>query len=249
MKYRGMGQEKMLWQCPRFANLMGAAALAFGVGGMPGLRAQEVSPSIVTYIEAAPAMAEQAAEFVDRYAAAGREAAGNLRFEALQRIDRPNQFAFISVWKDQRAAQTYAASEVTKQFHDKLQPLLSAPVDERPYTGIEGVSAATGMNASARDNKGAVYVVTHVDIVPPKKDDALAALKEVSGPSRSESGNLRYEILQQNSRPNHFTVVETWRNREAFAVHEVAAHTRKLRDLLLPLQGALYDERLYSAMD
>lgn len=240
----------MVWRCARFVNLMVAAAVAFGAGGMTGLGAQEASAYIVTYVEAAPALAQQAAQLVDRYATAGREAAGNLRFEALQRIDRPNQFAFVSVWKDQQAAQTYAASEATKQFHDKLQPLLSAPVDERPYTGLEGASTGTtGPSASARDNKGAVYAVTHVDIIPPKKDDGLAALKEVSGPSRAESGNLRYEILQQNSRPNHFTVVETWRNRDAFEAHEVAAHTRKLRDLLLPLQGALYDERLYSAMD
>jgi quinol monooxygenase YgiN len=240
----------MLWRCGRFANLVAAAAFAFAAGGMSGPHAQEASAYIVTYIETAPAMAGQAAQLLDRYAAASREAAGNLRFEALQRIDRPNQFVFVSAWKDQGAAQTYAASEVTKQFRDRLQPLLSAPVDERPYTGLEGSSTgAIGPTTPARDNKSAVYVVTHVDLIPPKKDDGLAALKEVSGPSRAESGNLRYEILQQNSRPNHFTVVETWRNREAFEAHEVAAHTRKLRDLLLPFQGALYDERLYSAMD
>lgn len=237
----------MAWQCARFANLVASAALAFGAG-TSGLRAQEAPTYIVTYIEVAPPMTEQAAQIVDRYAAAGREAAGDLRFEAMQRIDRPNQFAFVSVWKDQQAAQTYAASEAAKQFHDKLQPLLSAPVDERPYTGVEGLSTGA-VGPSPRDNKGAVYVVTHVDLIPPKKDDGLAALKEVSGPSRAEPGNLGYEILQQNSRSNHFTVVETWRNREAFAAHEVAAHTRKLRDLLLPLQGALYDERLYTAMN
>jgi quinol monooxygenase YgiN len=239
----------MIWQCGNAANLVAAAALAFAAG-MPSLHAQEASAYIVTYIETAPAMAGQAAQIVDHYASAGRDAAGNVRFEALQRIGRPNQFACVSVWKDQEAAQTYAASEVAKQFHDKLQPLLSAPVDERPYTGLEGLSTGTiGPTTSARDHKGAVFVVTHVDLIPPKKDEGLAALKEVSRPSRAEPGNLRYEILQQNSRPNHFTLVETWRNREAFEAHEVAAHTRKLRDLLLPLQGALYDERLYSAVD
>lgn len=240
----------MLWQSARFANLLAVAAIAFAAAEMPSLHAQEAPAYIVTYAETAPAMAGQAAELADHYAAAGREAAGNLRFEALQRIDRSNQFAFVSVWKDQQAAQTYADSEATKQFHNKLQPLLSAPIDERPYTGLEGFSTgAIGPTTSAHGNKGAIYVVTHVDLIPPKKDDGLAALKEVSVPSRAESGNLRYEILQQNSRPNHFTVVESWRNRQAFGAHEVATHTRKLRDLLLPLQGALYDERLYSAID
>jgi quinol monooxygenase YgiN len=248
MKYRNIGEVKMLWQCGTLANVVAAAALAVAASGMPSLHAQEAPAYIVTYIETAPAMAGQASQLVDRYASAGREAAGNVRFDALQRIDRPNQFACVSVWKDQQAAQTYAAAEATKLFHDRLQPLLSAPIDERPYTGLEGLSTGTiGPTTSTHDK--AVYVVTHVDLIPPKKDDGLAALKEVSGPSRAEPGNLRYEILQQNSRANHFTVVETWRNREAFETHEGAAHTRKLRDLLLPLQGALYDERLYSAID
>jgi quinol monooxygenase YgiN len=234
----------MLWQFSRFVNLATVAALAFGIIGVSDARAQDAVAYIVTYVEAAPAMREQAAKLVDRYAAAGREAAGNLRFDALQRIDRPNQFAFIAAWKDQQAAQAFAASEATKQFHDKLEPLLSAPVDERLYSGLEVAST------SVRDgHKGAIYVVTHVDIIPPKKDDGLAALKEVSAPSRAEAGNLRYDVLQQNSRPNHFTVVEIWRNREALEKHEVAGHTRKLRDLLLPIQGSLYDQRLYSAMD
>ena len=226
MKYGSIGEEKMLWQCARFANLVVAAAFAFAAGGMPGLHAQEASAYVVTYIETAPAMAGQAAHLLDRYAVASREAAGNLRFEALQRIDRPNQFAFVAAWKDQQAAQTYAASEATKQFRDNLQPLLSAPVDERLYSGLDVAStAATGPNTSAPGPKGVVYAVTHVDIIPPKKDDAVAALKEVSAPSRAEAGNLRYDVLQQNSRPNHFTVVEIWRTREALEQHEVAAHT------------------------
>lgn len=240
----------MLWQYSRFANMATVSVLAFGVIGMSDARAQEATAYIVTYIETAPGMGGQAAQLVDQYAVAGRGAPGNRRFEALQRIDRPNQFAIVAAWKDQQAAQTYAASEASKQFHDKLQPLLSAPVDERPYSGVEVASnEAVGPITSAPEHKGAVYVVTHVDLIPPKKDDGLAALKEVSAPSRGEAGNLRYEVLQQNSRPNHFTVMEIWRNQKALEEHEVAAHIRKLRDLLLPMQGSLYDQRLYSAMD
>ena len=105
------------------------------------------------------------------------------------------------------------------------------------------------MAAGAGARGAGVYAVTHVDIIPPKKDDGIAALQQLAGPSRQDAGNLRYEVWQQNSRPNHFTLVEIWKDHGALEGHEVAAHTRKFRDLLLPMSGSLYDQRLYQAFD
>jgi quinol monooxygenase YgiN len=222
-----------------------AAALALGLVGLPAARAQDAPAAyVVSYIETMPAKERQAVQLIDRYGETARAAAGNLQFEALQRIDRPNQFALLTVWKDQKAAEAYAASDATKQFHDKLQALLIAPQDDRPSTALD-----VGKMASPHAGKNAVYVVTHVDLIPPKKDDGIAAIKQVIAPSRSEAGNLRFDVLQQNSRPNHFTVVEIWRNRASLEAHETAEHTRKLRDLLLPMGGALYDQRLYHSLD
>jgi quinol monooxygenase YgiN len=56
-------------------------------------------------------------------------------------------------------------------------------------------------------------------------------------------------VLQQTNRPNHFTVVEAWKDRNAFDAHGMAAHTRQFRDRLAPMSGALYDERLYGVLD
>jgi quinol monooxygenase YgiN len=231
----------------RLVNLI-VAVIALGAIGMSAARAQEAFAYVVTYIEAMPSEEKPAAALIEAYAASGRAAGGNLRFQALQRIDRPNQFAFVSAWKDQQAAEAFAGSDATKQFRDKLQPLLSAPVDERPHGGLD-VPSSEAVGSVPRQDKGAVYIVTHVDLIPPKKDDGIAALKEVIAPSRAEPGNLRYELLQQASRANHLTLVEIWRDRKALEAHEMAAHTRKLREQLLPMGGALYDQRLYSAMD
>jgi len=242
----------MLCQASRSAGalrLMTASALVVAAT-MSLARAQEPFAYVVTYIEAMPAAEKQAVQLIDRYAASGREATGNLRFQVLQRIDRPNQFAFVTAWKNQKDAEAYAASETSKQFHDKLAPLLSAPYDERPHAGLEvGATEAVGSIPSGRTTKGAVYVVTHVDIVPTKKDEGIAALKDIGAPSRTEAGNLRYEVLQQNSRANHFTLVEVWRGHKALESHEVAAHTLKMRQTLAPIEGALYDQRLYHAVD
>jgi quinol monooxygenase YgiN len=197
----------------------------------------------VTYIEALPSAKADAAALLKEYADASRSQDGVVRFEALRRLDRPNHFAIVAVWKDQKAAETHATANATKQFRSKLQPLLSSPYDERPHTGLS-VSSAAGSSKP----EGGVYAVTHVDIIPPKKDDGIAAIKQLSEPSRKEAGALRYEALQQNSRPNHFTLVEIWKNQDDLERHESASHTRAFRELLLPMSGSLYDQRLYGAL-
>ena len=221
------------------------AMLALALAERPA-RAQETPVAyVVTYIEAMPAKEQQAVQLIERYAASARWSPGSLRFEALQRVDRPNQFALLAVWKEQKAADLFAASDATKQFRDELQVLLIAPQDDRPSTGLD-----VGPTDPVHDqSKNVTYSLTHVDLIPPKKDDGIAALKRVTAPSRAEYGNLRYDLLQQNSRPNHFTVVEIWRDLPTLEAHEVAAHTRELRDVLLPMGGALYDQRIYRSLD
>jgi quinol monooxygenase YgiN len=237
----------MVGKTSGFAYFFAVAGLATALMGPPSARAQEASKAyVVSYIETMPEQENQAAALIKDYAENGRKAPGILDFEALQRIDRPNQFALLSAWKDQNAAESFAASDTAKQFHDKLQPLLIAPQDDRPSTGLDiGPSIAKD---KGNDN-GLIFVVTHVDLIPPKKDEGIVALKENAGPSRADPGNRRYDLLQQNSRGNHFTLVEAWTSRKALEAHEVAAHTRKLRDLLFPMGGALYDQRLYHPLD
>jgi quinol monooxygenase YgiN len=99
------------------------------------------------------------------------------------------------------------------------------------------------------DASGAVYGVTHVDVIPPQKDNALVALKALGDANRAAAGNVRFEIVQQTNRPNHFTVFEVWRSREAFDANGMSAHQREFRDKLSGMAGALYDERLYEILD
>jgi len=97
--------------------------------------------------------------------------------------------------------------------------------------------------------RDAVYVATHVDVIPPRKDDGVAALKRLGDESRKHDGNLRFEVVQQTNRLNHFTVVEIWKDAKAVETHSMAAATREFRDKLASMTGALYDERMYKAID
>ena len=62
-------------------------------------------------------------------------------------------------------------------------------------------------------------------------------------------GNQGFGVWQQTSRPNHFTVVEVWKDQKAYDARGSAAPQRTFRDKLGPMLGALYDERLYRSID
>jgi len=54
-----------------------------------------------------------------------------------------------------------------------------------------------------------VYVVTHVDVIPPRKDDAVGLLKKPRrGEPAATTATCATRFVQQTNRPNHFTVVE-----------------------------------------
>lgn len=203
------------------------------------VKAQEAAFT-VTYIEVAPPAKAKAAALLKQYAETTRRQAGIMRLDVLQRVDKANHFATVAVWKDGRAAETHVAENYTTEFRRELQPLLIGPYDERPHVALSiGPALASTTSASG------LYAITHVDIVPPKKDEGIAAVKILSEHSRKETAAVRYEALQQNSRPNHFTLVEVWKSEEDLERHETSSHTREFRDLLLPMSGSLYDQRLY----
>jgi quinol monooxygenase YgiN len=208
---------------------------------VPAISAQQADGAyyVVGYFDTAAASQEKAAALLRRFAAESRNDAGNLRFEILHRIGSPGQFVILEAWKDKAAAEGHAAADHTKQLRESLQPLLTAPLDARPYIAL--VAEAPQRDVGRR----AVFVVTHVDVIPPKKDDGIAATKGLAEPSRKQKGNLRFEVLQQTSRPNHMTVVELWTDAKAQQAHSESEPVKGYRNALLPMTGALYDERLY----
>jgi quinol monooxygenase YgiN len=230
----------------RFFRLL---ALGSAMAMMPMQNAQaqgnEAGAYTVSYIEVNQAAEGRAVALLKELSAASRNGAGNLRFDAVQRRDRTNHFAIVEAWKDKAAQDANLAAAHTKQFRERLQPMLITGYDERPHTGL----AVGPVNAGAGARGAAVYVVTHVDVIPPKKDDAIVAQQQLAGASRPEAGNQRYDVLQQASRPNHFTLAEIWTNQQALEAHEVAAHTVRFRELLHPMSGALFDQRLYKSLD
>ena len=114
-----------------------------------------------------------------------------------------------------------------------------------------GLSRACGwlglfvLAATLLAQQKSVYVVTHVDVTPNFTDDATKALREFAADSRRDPGVVRFEVLQQDSRLNHYTIVEVWQSRDAFEKHSAAEHTKRFREKLQPMLGSPFDERLH----
>src|SRR5579864_504085 len=198
---------------------------------------------LATYVEVMPDAVAPGIALLRQYRDASLKEDGNLRTDALAEIERPNRFVVVEAWRDKAAFDAHGQSAATSKFRDKLKPIADAPYDERITNALY---VTQGKNER---QSGAIYVVTHVDVIPAGKDDCMAALRAMSVDTASDPGNISYEVLQQANRGNHFTVIEAWTNRKALDGHAMAAHTRAFREKLKPIAGALYDERIYKALN
>ena len=241
--------------------VLGLVVMALGVIG--GVSAQTPTPAqtpapappatpapivgniyVAAYVEVMPTSKADAASVLRRYRDAAQKEGGNLRCEVIQRIDQPHQFVILEIWKDQAAFEAHGKSANATEMGEKIAAIRNAPTDQRVHTAL-----SIGPIDVPGGARGRIYVATHVDVIPPRKDDGVAALKRLAEDSRHGDGNLRFEVVQQVNRPNHFTVIEIWRDAKAVEAHSMAAPTREVRDRLATMTGALYDERMYRALD
>ena len=226
-----------------FASAVLLALAMVAVGAIVDAHAQapEGAVYVVTYVEVMPTSRADGLTALRRYRDAARTEDGNLRCEVVSRLGQSHQFVVLEAWKDRSAFEAHGKSPSTAQMREKVHAIRNAPLDERVHTAASVGPLAPGPGGDA------VYVVTHVDVIPPRKEDGLAALKILGDAGRAGAGNVRFEVVQQASRPNHFTVVEVWNDAKAAEAHSMADATRRFRDALGPMSGALYDERFFKA--
>ena len=220
------------------------AALVLGAGRP--LHAEETVNGpvyIVTYFDVAPAAAQQSAAILRDLVQASRKEDGNAGFEAFEEIERPSRFAILETWRDKKNADAHAEGPAASTFKSKLQPLMIGGFGVRPHGGLS-VGAPKGQVPP-----DAVYALTHVDVFPMHKDQAIELVKTRAEAARNDNGNLRYDVVQWDGHPNHFTLVEVWENSKAFEAHESAEHTKDFRAKLQPLLGSPFDERLHHTMN
>jgi quinol monooxygenase YgiN len=223
-----------------------AAALAGLLAMMTGAGAQAGSDAVfvVTTLDVSPGMAAQGAAVLKQYRDAARKIPGNEGVDVLQEAGWPTRFVVYETWKDRAASEANDKAPPLAELRDKLKPIADAPFDRRDNRPITIGPAKTATGA------GAVYLQVHLDVFPPGLEKTLAALKEVAAAARKGQGNLRFDVVQPVKPPtSHTTVYGVWQSREAFDAYQSSPYARHFRDIVGPLVGAPYDDRVYTLVN
>lgn len=122
----------------------------------------------------------------------------------------------------------------------------------KPFVVMLAMAGAFLFVANSRADEKAepVTIVSHVDIKPdaylPQAEENSARLfrAEIAA-TKQDPGLVSYVILQETAAPNHFTIVETWRDANAFARHVGSEHTVKFRQDIQPYLGSPFDSRIH----
>lgn len=69
-----------------------------------------------------------------------------------------------------------------------------------------------------------LHVIAHVHAKPDRVEETLALLRGIVGPTRKESGCLRYDLLRNPADPAAFTFVEEWRGEADLKSHFEQPH-------------------------
>jgi quinol monooxygenase YgiN len=198
---------------------------------------------VATYVDVQPQLSGQGVTLIEQYRNATQKETGNVSVEVVPEISRSNRFVILEVWKDQASFETHERANHTTDFRSRLRAIHGSPYDQRVHQGLTIDSRRVAIP------RNSVSVVAHVDVPPPRREEAEALLKTVAEESRKDEGNMRYDVFQETSRTNHFTVFATWRDAKAFESHEMKPHVRRFREALGPMLGAPYDDRLYKVIN
>ncbi len=92
-------------------------------------------------------------------------------------------------------------------------------------------------------NDSTIHVTAHLCARPDTHDSLRRELTALTGPTRSETGCLRYDLYEHSDEPGLFLFIEQWRTEDDLARHlqqpHIQAFIQKSADLLAePMQIA-----------
>ena len=194
---------------------------------------------VATYLDLRAHEVEADRTMVLKYARDAHRAHGNLSAIPLEQIGRPSRFMVIESWQDQVDLAAFERSAPAAVLRLAMQQLLRSPENQRVHSGLS-IDMRSTLSAPT-----ALYVVTHVDVLP-MHPTAEELLRQASSAGRAAPGNLRYDTYQQvPPHSNHFTVFAIWANQRDFDASEDGIQWRTFAAALAPMLGAPYDDRLY----
>lgn len=87
------------------------------------------------------------------------------------------------------------------------------------------------------------WVIAYIEVAPGSETKALAALKALKTAGAKDNGYQSMTVLQRNGQPNHFVLIENWKDNATRLAHTKQPHTLTARETLQAIETAPYDER------
>jgi len=225
---------------PRFVRYLLGLAVLLGINAV--VKAQPDSGAIygVMALDVAPGAADQGVALLRQYREGALKQPGNLGVTLLQELNWPNRFIVYETWRDQAAFDASEKATPSTELAGKLKAMNAAPFDRRDY---QVISVGPAQPTTAGE---VIYMQLHLDVFPPGIDPTVAAAKVVAEAARKGEGNLRFDVVKSVKPPlSHMTLIAAWQSRKAFDGYEDSAYARQFRDIVGPLLGSPYDDRLY----
>jgi quinol monooxygenase YgiN len=89
----------------------------------------------VTHVDVPPPRREETEVLLRELVQQSRNKPGNLQFDVFQQNPpRTNHFTVSAAWADEAAFVSFQTAEQTRQFRERLGPMLGAPYDERLFS-------------------------------------------------------------------------------------------------------------------
>jgi quinol monooxygenase YgiN len=227
---------------PRFFRYLLGLAVLLAINAQWPAQAQPDSGAIygVMALDVAPGATNQGVALLRQYREGTLKQPGNMGVTLLQELDWPNRFIVYEAWRDQTAFDASEKAAPTAELAGKLKAMNAPPFDRRDY---QVISVGPARPTAAGD---VVYMQLHLDVFPPGIDPTVAAAKVVAEAARKGDGNLRYDVVKSVKPPlSHMTLIAAWQSRKAFDAYEDSAYARQFRNVVGPLLGSPYDDRLY----
>jgi quinol monooxygenase YgiN len=206
---------------------------------------------VVGFLQVSPVMIPDAIEAMKRYRTSSLPEPGAKAIRLFEELARPERLMVIETWSDQASYDAHAAGPACTLLRTSLQRMEIGAVDIRLHRVL--IAKPSGSDHVVSQSKGAtdsVFVMTHLDVPPPFFADLQEPLRSYVEAETKAPGVNSVEILQHVApRQNHLTMLEAWGSRADLDTQRSGSASIEFRNKIVPLLGALYDERLYRAVD
>ncbi len=90
-----------------------------------------------------------------------------------------------------------------------------------------------------------ITIVARCSVKPDKTDDFMKMVLDLVDASRSEAGNVSYDLYADLADPAKFTFIEVWKDKAAIDSHNQTPHFRGFGERAGPLLAGPLDIALY----